>query len=249
VSVQLRALRVNAVVLDIEGTTTPIAFVHDVLFPYARAHLHEYLRRRFDSPECEAVARMLHDEWTADVAAGNSPPQWESDEGGEILESLDAYARWLMDRDRKSPGLKALQGLVWERGYRDGELHGEVYPDVSPALDRWRTGGLAVAIYSSGSVLAQRLLFGTTAYGDLTDRLSAFFDTATGAKTEPTSYSLIAASLEYATVQMLFVSDSAAELDAALAVGCQVAMCVRPGHVLGPAPDRAWVVHTFDEIV
>lgn len=248
-SVQLRARRVKAVVLDIEGTTTPIAFVHDVLFPYARTHLHECLRDRFDTPECDAAARSLREEWTADVAAGNSPPPWKNGDRGEILESLAAYAGWLMDRDRKSPGLKALQGLVWERGYRDGELRGAVYPDVPPALDRWRTAGLAVAIYSSGSVLAQRLLFSTTAYGDLTERLSAFFDTSTGAKTAAGSYGLIAAALGCATAQMLFVSDAAAELDAAHATGCQVALCVRPGHVPQQPPDRTWVVHTFDEIV
>jgi enolase-phosphatase E1 len=249
VSFELRSLRVQAIVLDIEGTTTPIAFVHDVLFPYARLHLHDYLRDRFHTPECEASVRTLRDEWAIDSEAGHLPPPWTGADLMEAQESVAKYAEWLMDRDRKSPGLKALQGLVWERGYRDGDLQGQVYPDVPPALDRWRRAGVALAIYSSGSVLAQRLLFSTTAYGDLTGRLSAFFDTAVGAKTEAGSYGLIAAALGCASAQILFVSDATAELEAANGAGCRTALCVRPGFVHREVPSSARVVYTFDDIV
>ena len=154
-----------------------------------------------------------------------------------------------MDRDRKSPGLKQLQGLVWQRGYRDGELKGDVFDDVPPALERWRARGVDVAIYSSGSVLAQQLLFSTTPYGDLTSHISNFFDTSSGAKTSPESYARIAAALERSTGQMLFVSDVTAEVDAARSAGCQVALSVRPGNAAQHAPEGVRVVHTFEELL
>ena len=137
------------------------------------------------------------------------------------------YIVWLMDRDRKSPGLKTLQGLIWQDGYRSGELRGEVYPDVPPALERWRARGIDIYIYSSGSVLAQQLLFESTDAGDLTRFLTGYFDTAVGPKHAPDSYRAIAARIHVAPPQMLFVSDIAAELDAAAAAGWHTALCVR----------------------
>jgi enolase-phosphatase E1 len=224
----------RAILLDIEGTTTPIAFVYDVLFPYARAHFRDFLR---DHPEADAIA-ILKREWVAEPP-DNHPP---------LPGDLATYIEWLMDRDRKSPGLKALQGLVWQRGYRDATLKGEVYADVPPALERWRRGGIKTAIYSSGSVLAQRLLFSTTAFGDLTPLLSGFFDTSSGIKTSSESYERIAAGLECSTRQMLFVSDLIAELDAARAAGCEALLCVRPATVPIDIPPIERIVHTFDEI-
>ena len=133
--------------------------------------------------------------------------------------AIGPYVEWLMDRDRKSPGLKLLQGRIWEGGYRAGVLKGEVFSDVPPALQRWRDAGLDVAIYSSGSELAQRLIFGSTAYGDLTRFISRFFDTAVGAKGAPASYRRIAAELGRAPDRLLFISDVTTELDAASAGG------------------------------
>ena len=159
-TISLRTRGVRGLVLDIEGTTTPVGFVYDVLFPYAREHISSFVHSHDGQPVLHEPIRVLEREWKEDVARGTNPP--------DIKDDVVAYARWLMDQDRKSPGLKLLQGLIWEGGYADGSLHGDVYPDVPPALERWRDAGLAIAIYSSGSVLAQRLIFSTTTYGDLT---------------------------------------------------------------------------------
>lgn len=152
-----------------------------------------------------------------------------------------------MERDRKSTGLKSLQGKIWEEGYRSGELRSEVYPDVRPALERWRGQGLDIAIFSSGSVQAQQSLFRHTTAGDLTRFIRAYFDTTTGPKHAPESYTRIAASLECTPPKVLFLSDVAAELDAARAAGLRTGLCVRqPGSVppSGPHP----TIHAFDEI-
>jgi len=233
-------IEIRAILLDIEGTTTPIAFVYDVLFPYARAHLREYLR---DRPDSDAI-NVLKQEWRVDADHGEAPAFTD-----HSIDAVATYVEWLMDRDRKSPGLKQLQGLVWERGYREGALKGDVFPDVPPALERWHQRGIAVAIYSSGSILAQRLLFSSTRFGDLTRLLSNYFDTSSGSKTSADSYRRIAASLECSTDDMLFVSDSASELEAARSGGCQVTLCVRPGDPALQAPEGIRVVHTFDEIL
>jgi enolase-phosphatase E1 len=232
----------DAIVLDIEGTTTPISFVYDVLFPFARRHLREFLKDERSSPRVADAVVGLELEWADDVAKGNAPPIWS-----EI--DLAAYVEWLMDLDRKSPALKSLQGLIWERGYRSGELTSEIFTDVGPALERWRAAGLRVAIYSSGSVLAQRLLFGHTPAGDLTPFFSGFFDTAVGPKTVADSYRAIAVALECAPARLLFVSDVVAELNAAHAVGCRTALAVRPGNPPQPPAPAGDSIRSFNEIV
>jgi enolase-phosphatase E1 len=151
-----------------------------------------------------------------------------------------------MDQDRKSTGLKSLQGKIWEEGYRSGELKGEVYPDVLPALERWRSQGIDIAIFSSGSVQAQQSLFRNSVAGDLTRFIRAYFDTTTGPKREPESYGRIAAALDRSPSEVLFVSDIAAELDAARTAGMRTALCVRgSGEVRGVHP----VIHGLGEIV
>jgi enolase-phosphatase E1 len=221
---------VRAILLDIEGTTTPIEFVHQVLFPYARARVREHLGPR------DVV--VLREEYRAEAPAEDLPVWNPADETA----SAEAYVYWLMDRDRKSTGLKALQGRIWEAGYRAGELQGkgEVYPDVRPALARWRDAGKTIAIFSSGSVQAQRNLFANTTDGDLSPFLSGYFDTTTGPKREPPSYRRIAAELRRAPEEVLFVSDVAAELDAARAAGMRTALCVRGSEAppVGPAGDH-----------
>ena len=150
-----------------------------------------------------------------------------------------------MDRDRKSTGLKSLQGKIWDEGYRTGDLKGEVYPDVLPAFERWHRQGLDLAIFSSGSVQAQRSLFGNSEAGDLTRFIRAYFDTTTGPKTVPDSYTRIAAALGRSPAEVLFLSDIGGELDAACAAGMQTALCVRsPGS--GPPPGAHPVIHAFD---
>jgi enolase-phosphatase E1 len=157
-----------------------------------------------------------------------------------------AYVHWLMDQDRKSTGLKSLQGKIWEEGYRAGDLKGEIYPDVSPALERWRRLGIDIAIFSSGSVQAQRSLFSNTTAGDLTRFIRAYFDTTTGPKTAPQSYGHIAAALERAPSEVLFLSDIAAELDAALTAGMRTALVVRTGSA--PSTGAHPVIRTLDGI-
>jgi enolase-phosphatase E1 len=204
----------RGILLDIEGTTTPITFVYDVLFPFARKHAHEHL-----STDDERALKSEHD---VDVAKGLTPPAWSS---GAIQ-----YVYWLMDQDRKSTALKALQGRVWQEGYRRGELQGAVFDDVPPALERWHGAGKDVRIYSSGSILAQKLIFSTTPHGDLTRFLNGYFDTTTGAKTEPSSYAAIASAFSLPPSEMLFISDVTRELDAASAAGFQTLLSIRPGN-------------------
>src|SRR5262245_11971395 len=157
-----------------------------------------------------------------------------------------------MDCDRKSPGLKALQGLIWQEGYESGELRGQVYPDVPPAFNRWRQDGLEIYIYSSGSVLAQQLLFASTEAGDLTKFLSGYFDTAVGPKVSPDSYVTIANQVQIAPPEILFVSDVAHELDAARTYRLRTALCVRSSELPSTPESQSElhpVVRTFDEIV
>jgi len=243
VTFRLHAHGVAAILLDIEGTTTPIAFVHEVLFPYARARLHAYLRARAAEDEMRDALATLRIEWQEDARTQQEPPPWALAD----IPAAARYLEWLMDRDRKSPGLKRLQGEIWAEGYRDGTLRGEVFADVPPALRRWRAATIDVAIYSSGSVFAQKLLFSTTTYGDLTAWLTGFFDTAVGLKTAAASYRSIAASIGCEASRILFLSDAPAELDAAATAGCQTLLAVRPGNQpVETLP--AGVVRSFDEI-
>lgn len=213
--------------LDIEGTTTPVSFVYDTLFPFARRHLRAYLRERADSEEVNEAVALLRAE-TPGAAASS--------------DDLAGYLEWLMDRDRKSPGLKLVQGHIWERGYRDGTLRGEVYPDVRPAFERWHAAHVPIAIYSSGSVLAQQLIFGHSTAGDLTPFIDFYFDTAVGPKQSRESYEHIAAAMKQPPAALLFVSDVAAELDAARAAGFQTRLCVRSGDL---PPDA---ISSFDQL-
>ena len=237
-TISLTALEIRALLLDIEGTTTPVEFVYQVLFPYARAHAAEYLARNQDSAECRAAVALLRSEHAADV-------RLKPDTTYAPLE----YVFSLMDRDKKSPGLKALQGLVWQDGYKSGELRGQVYTDVLPAFERWRARGLGIYIYSSGSVLAQQLLFGSTGAGDLTPFFGGYFDTAVGPKVSPDSYGVIAARIHAPPPNILFVSDVGQELDAARTAGMRTALCVRGSGAVPPGSALHPVIRTFDEIV
>lgn len=210
---------VRAVLTDIEGTTSSIAFVKDTLFPFARRHLGAFVTaHRHDARvrQCLEDARALAD----------SPALSDAD--------LVALLLGWMDEDRKATPLKALQGLIWEQGYASGELKGHVYPDAVEGLRAWRTRGLRLAVYSSGSVAAQKLLFGHTASGDLTPLFSGFFDTTSGPKVERDSYARIAGALELPPAQVAFLSDSVAELDAARSAGLRTA-CLDRGEAVIPA--------------
>jgi len=231
----------KAFLLDIEGTTTPLDFVARVLFPHARARVGEYLARHFGEAETSHDVRGLAAEHLRDTAAGRTPPPW-----AHTPTAVAVYACWLMDEDRKLTALKALQGRIWEEGYGTGQLQGVVYEDVPRALARWQRAGFPVAIFSSGSVLAQKLLFAHSNSGDLTPFLAAYFDTTTGPKREAASYCAIATALHQTLREVLFVSDVAAELDAARAAGLETALCVREGS--GPGHSSHRVIRSFDDL-
>jgi enolase-phosphatase E1 len=229
---------VHAVLLDIEGTTTPVTFVTTVLFPYARAAVRDFLERRGRDGDVRRDLAQLRDEHERDRRAGQDPPAWRDD-----VASTVAYVHWLMDQDRKSTGLKALQGRVWQEGFERGALKGDVYADVPAAFERWASQGRDIAIFSSGSVLAQKLLFAHTPLGDLTPSIRSFFDTTTGPKKDPDSYRRIAQALGRNPSEVLFLSDVAEELDAARAAGTATALCCREGEP--PASSEHPVVVTF----
>ncbi len=201
-------MTVSAIVTDIEGTTTPIAFVHDELFPYARARLPAFLHANADQAE---VAACLAE---AQGLAGGCPV-------------LDALLAW-MDEDAKVAPLKALQGLMWADGYASGALVGRLYPDVAPALRDWHARGLRLAVYSSGSEAAQRLIFAHSDAGDLSGCFDCFFDTRVGAKRDAGSYRRISLRIAVPAAETLFLSDVEAELDAAALAGMQTTQLVRP---------------------
>ena len=229
---------VGAILLDIEGTTTPIAFVETVLFPYARTHLSSHLYRHSASPEYDTLLSRLREEQTACAQAGEPAPSWTDGRHSARVASAVSFVEWLMDRDRKSTPLKDLQGRIWEEGYRRGEIVGQVFDDVSGALQRWNEQRIRVGIFSSGSVLAQQLLFRHSCAGDLTPFLSWYFDTTVGPKSARDSYSRIAETIGAAPETVLFVSDVARELDAAVSAGMHVRLSMRPGNK--PSPEHGY---------
>lgn len=211
----------KAILLDIEGTTTPIDFVHKVLFPYSRERIGNFVATHFDHLRHEI--EELVDESSHD--ASYTVPVDPLEPG-----SVSAYLEYLIDRDRKSTPLKSIQGKIWQDGYANGELKSVVYDDVPPAFRRWTENGITIAIYSSGSELAQRQLFAHTNAGDLTGYLSSYFDTTVGDKREAKSYSYIASALRCDPGEVLFVSDIPAELAAASDTGMQTALADREGN-------------------
>jgi enolase-phosphatase E1 len=251
VTIDLRARGVEVVLLDIEGTTTPMRFVYDILFPYAREHLKVFVAEHLAGGDLHPVDERLANEWPVDVARGDhpQPSSWDAGTDQARCASIVSYAEWLMQHDRKSTGLKMLQGRIWEQGYRGGMLKGEVFPDVPAALTRWRAADLDVAIYSSGSVLAQQLLFSSTTYGDLTQCMRAFFDTTVGGKTESESYRRIAKALGCHPRKLAFISDAPLELAAARSAGARPMLCIRPGNIPVPDDHQFECIQSFDQVV
>ena len=233
----------SVILLDIEGTTTPISFVYETLFPYARAHLKEFLREHEDHEDLRRDIEMLAAENQADNLSG-APVMPSSPKPVDVCN----YLVWLMDQDRKSPALKSIQGKIWEAGYTSGQLKSVVFADVPAAFERWHHEGRRIAIYSSGSVLAQKLLFHHSQAGNLTQWIAAYFDTATGGKTEKDSYKKIAKALGTDPQNVLFLSDTPAELDAAASAGLGVRLAKRPGNREVPQQVRHLPVFSFDEL-
>ena len=204
-------MAIRAILTDIEGTTSSISFVTETLFPYARARLPDYV--------------AAHPDAVADVP------------GDDPLRTLLAW----MDVDAKETALKAIQGLIWAEGYADGTLNGHVYPDAVAGLQRWHAAGLGLFVFSSGSVTAQKLIFRHSIAGDLTPLFSGYFDTTTGAKREAASYAKIADTIELAPREIMFLSDTAAEVAAARTAGMEARLIDRVGNTGD--------ISSFDEIV
>ncbi|HSN00325.1 MAG TPA: acireductone synthase [Rudaea sp.] len=223
---------IRAILSDIEGTTSSISFVKDVLFPFARKRLPAFVETHADKP---AVQHWLHE---AAREAGIIYAERE-----EIIELLQ---RWI-DEDRKATPLKALQGLIWEDGYRGGDFRAHVYADVAPKLREWKQRGLDLYIYSSGSVAAQKLFFGHSEAGDLTPLFSGYFDTETGPKRDSESYRRIATAIGKPAGEILFLSDIVEELDAARAAGMHTTQLARTPATC-PAQGAHPCVRDFDAI-
>ena len=229
----------RGVLLDVEGTTSSLAFVEEVLFPFARRHVGAFLERHAHDPAIHALLGPIRAE-----AGDPAPPDAAPDAARGT-----AAALVLMGRDAKFGPLKDLQGRIWRSGFESGELVAHVFDDVPAALSTWADSGLDVRIYSSGSIEAQRLFFGHTAAGDLLPWLRGHYDTTTGPKREAASYEAIAADMGLEPRQVLFVSDVGAELDAARRAGMQTALADRPGNRPSEAAFDHPVVATFADIV
>lgn len=211
------------ILLDIEGTTTPVSYVFDVLFPFARDRAKAFLAAAENDAGVQADLALLRQEYLQESAAA---PPWASDWPVAAV----PYIHYLIERDHKSTGLKSLQGKIWDAGYQSGQLRSQLFTDVLPALKRWQKAGKAIYIFSSGSVQAQKLIFQYSESGDLTGYISGYFDTNTGPKREVESYQKIAEKVSCAPDKILFISDVAAELRAAKAAGLQTLFSSRPGN-------------------
>jgi enolase-phosphatase E1 len=227
-------IHARAVLVDIEGTTSTIAFVHEVLFPYADEHLDAYVAAHREEPE---VAQAL-------IEAARMADLEPDVDDVTVLAHLHAW----IAQDRKATPLKTLQGLIWAEGYEQTGLRGHVYPDAAAGLRRWHDAGLALYVYSSGSVEAQRVLFANSVHGDLTPLFSGHFDTMIGSKRAAASYRVIADVIGIAAHDVVFLSDVDAELDAARTAGMQTVRLLRPADT----PSGATTAHpsavSFDEL-
>ncbi len=221
---------IRAIVTDIEGTTSDIRFVHNVLFPYARERLATFVNAQQYAEPVNTILDNLREEIAEPQASTR-----------KLIDTLFSF----MDEDRKSTALKALQGIIWQDGYVNGDFTGHLYPDVLPSLEKWKSQGIDLYVYSSGSVAAQKLLFGYSDEGDITHLFSGYFDTHIGAKRDVQSYQNIAAHIGAAPSQILFLSDIHQELDAAEQAGFRTLQLIR-GDDDGASHHHQ--VHQFDDI-
>ncbi|MGO9335913.1 MAG: acireductone synthase [Terracidiphilus sp.] len=250
--------------LDVEGTVAPIAFVYEQLFPYARARFEEFLEQNQSNPSVAADLTLLARENRAETDPDAprmatvlshkfdpvilSEANFSAVEGTAFRGAALAYIYWLMDHDRKSTALKSLQGKIWKSGFESGELKGDLFADVPDTLRRWSANS-RVAIYSSGSVEAQQLLFRYSIFGDLTTLIAAYFDTRTGAKADSASYAAIAAEMGVRLWDVVFFSDVVRELDAAREAGCETRLVVREGNAPVDDAHGHAAIDTFDGMI
>jgi enolase-phosphatase E1 len=207
-----------------------------------------FLQEHAHEQEIQKLMEDLRAQHKLDERSGLRPPSWTGEPAQARLHSTAVYGQWLIARDSKCTPLKSLQGKIWQQGYRTGELRGEVFPDVPEAFARWRRQKKFICIYSSGSVLAQQLLFRTTRSGDLTRHISLYFDTRVGAKTEPESYQRIADLFAQPREQFLFISDAVKEVEAARSAGMHALLCVRDKNMASPASADS-VIRDFNVVL
>ena len=233
----------RCLLLDIEGTTSSISFVYDVMFPFVRRELDTFLQAQWTHDDVVAACDRIAGD------AGASLAEWSrsSDDGG--LRAVRDEVIRLMDDDVKATGLKQLQGLIWKAGFESGEMQAHVYEDVPPAIRSWVEADRQVYIYSSGSIAAQKLFFGHTIVGDLLPLLSGHYDTTTGPKQAASSYAQIASEIGERPDEILFLSDVPAELNAARESGMNTGLCVRPGNAPAEANHGHPEVTDFGQIV
>lgn len=234
---------IQTILLDIEGTTTPIDFVHKTLFPYAKSKIGDYVSHHF--AEIQTEVAQLKTEYKKDF----SDQLYGRDFREDSPETVTNYLQFLIDVDRKSTPLKSLQGKIWQEGHESGEFESVMYEDVPRAFKRWKDAGKEIAIFSSGSILAQKLIFKYSNFGDLTEYIDNYFDTNVGGKREAESYRQIASAKSFPPVEnFLFISDVVAELDAARRAGMQTALSVRPGNLPVEEETAHRIIQSFDEI-
>ena len=243
----MATLKAQCVLLDIEGTVSDILFVYDVMFPYAKKNMDRFLLENWESLAVQGAIETVARDAGITTVKDWLGPKWQSGDSSAILK-LSEHCQQLMSTDSKATGLKLLQGLVWQFGFESGALRAELFADVLPALEEWKANGLDLRIYSSGSVLAQRMFFKHTVLGDLTDLFSAYYDTTIGNKREVTSYERIAAESQFDPGDIVFVTDVHAELMAAGQAGMQVVASVRPNNLSLPAEFTGLTITSFSQL-
>jgi len=234
--------------LDIEGTTCPISFVADVLFPYASQHLATFLQQHRQDPDIAAILEAAWQEWEQDPDPKQQSNLRQVEEPKrESLQAITHYLQGLIDADRKSTALKDLQGHLWNQGFQCGAIQAEFYPETIRCLQQWHQAGLQLAVYSSGSIQAQQLLYGHTEAGDLRGLFCGWFDTRIGNKKEASSYRAISQQRQCEPQSITFIRDSRAECDAAKSAGLQVLFSLRPGNP-DQEPGRHTVITSLDQV-
>lgn len=240
-------LQARCVLLDIEGTISDIRFVYDVMFPYAKNNIDQFLAESWSTPAVQDAIRTVAKDAGTIAIEDWLGPDWKAGPGPAIAK-VNEHLQQLMATDSKATGLKLLQGMVWQNGFEGGTLRAELFADVLPALERWKGSGLDLRIYSSGSVLAQRMFFKYTTLGDLIDLFSAHYDTTIGTKRDAASYVRIAAESQYDPSEIVFVTDVHAELIAASQAGMQVVASVRPNNIPLPAEFTGLTITSFSQL-
>ena len=230
--------KARGILLDIEGTTSSISFVYDVMFPFVRENVASFLRSNWNNESTQACLPLL----AKDTENGSVQGWLGGHSAKEQQSKIVAGVIGLMDADVKATGLKQLQGLIWKDGFSSGQMVAHLYDEVADQIRGWKSAGIDVRIYSSGSIQAQKLFFGHSVGGNLLDQFNGHYDTTTGAKQEPESYQKIAAEFQCEPGEILFVSDVVSELSAAKSAGLQTVLSVRPGNK--PVPED----HGFDWI-